>query len=100
MEIKKMPISQIKKADYNPRVRLKPGDPAYEKLKSSIETFGFCEPLIVNRRTGNLVGGHQRLTVLKDLGYAEADVVVVDLPLEQEKEAIIFCNPAIVAVCG
>jgi len=85
MEIKKMQISQIKKAHYNHRVELKPGDPVYEQLKNSIQTFGFCEPLIFNRRTGNLVGGHQRLTVLKDLGHTEAEVVVVDLPLEQEK---------------
>ncbi len=82
MEIKKMQISQIQKADYNPRAELRPGDPAYEKLKNSIQTFGFCEPLIFNRRTGQLIGGHQRLTVLKDLGYTEAEVVVVELPLE------------------
>ena len=92
MEIKKMRISQIKKADYNPRIELKAGDPAYEKLKSSIETFGFCEPLIFNRRTGHLVGGHQRLTVLKDLGYTEAEVVVVELPLEQEKALNVALN--------
>jgi DNA modification methylase len=92
MEIKKMQISQINKADYNPRVELKPGDPVYEKLRNSIQTFGFCEPLIFNRRTGNLVGGHQRLTVLKDLGYTEAEVVVVDLPLEQEKGFNIALN--------
>jgi len=92
MDIKKMQISQIKKADYNPREELKPGDPVYEKLKSSIETFGFCEPLIFNQRTGHLVGGHQRLAVLKDLGYTEAEVVVVDLPLEQEKAFNIALN--------
>ena len=92
MDIKKMQISQIQKADYNPRVELQPGDPAYEKLKNSIETFGFCEPLIFNRTTGHLVGGHQRLTVLKDLGYIEADVVVVELPLEQEKAFNIALN--------
>ncbi len=96
MEIKKMPISQIKKADYNPRVELKPGDPAYEKLKNSIQTFGFCEPLIFNRRSGRLIAGHQRLTALKDLGYTEAEVVVVDLPLEQEKA----CNIALNKVQG
>ena len=60
MEIKKMKISQIAKADYNPRVELKPGDAVYEKLKDSIKTFGFCEPLILNSRTGRLIGGHQR----------------------------------------
>ncbi len=92
MEIIKMPISQIAQADYNPRIELKPGDPAYEKLKHSIQTFGFCEPLIFNRRTGQLIGGHQRLTVLKDLGYTEAEVVVVELPLEREKAFNIALN--------
>ena len=92
MEITKMQINQIKKADYNPRVELQPGDPAYEKLKNSIKTFGFCEPLIFNRTTGHLVGGHQRLTVLKDLGYTEAEVVVVELPPEQEKACNIALN--------
>jgi len=92
MDIKKMQISQINKADYNPRIELEPGDPVYEKLKNSIQTFGFCEPLIFNRRTGHLVGGHQRLAVLKDLGYIEAEVVVVDLPPEQEKAFNIALN--------
>jgi len=92
MEIRKMKIDRISRADYNPRVELKPGDPVYEKLKSSIQTFGFCEALIFNSRTGHLVGGHQRLTVLKDLGYTEAEVVIVDLPLEQEKAFNIALN--------
>ena len=92
MEIIKMPISQIAKADYNPRVELKPGNPVYEKLKNSIETFGFCEPLIFNRRTGHLVGGHQRLAVLKEMGYTEAEVVIVDLPLKKEKAFNIALN--------
>ncbi|TRO52766.1 hypothetical protein E2P63_03100 [Candidatus Bathyarchaeota archaeon] len=92
MVIKKMQISQINKADYNPRVELKAGDPIYEKLKNSIQTFGFCEPLIFNRTTGHLVGGHQRLTVLKDLGYTHSEVVVVDLSLEKEKALNIALN--------
>ena len=92
MEIQMMPISHITKADYNPRIELKPGDPAYEKLKNSIQTFGFCEPLILNRRTGQLIGGHQRLAVLKDLGYTEAEVVIVELPLEQEKALNVALN--------
>jgi DNA modification methylase len=85
MKLQKMQLNRINRAEYNPRVKLGPGDPAYEALKNSIQTFGFSEPLIFNRRTEHLVGGHQRLTVLEDLGYAEAEVVVVDLPLEQEK---------------
>ena len=85
MASRKVQIGRIKPAAYNPRVELKPGDPAYEKLKRSIEEFGCVEPLVVNKRTGNLVGGHQRLGVLRDLGYESVDVVIVDLPIEREK---------------
>ena len=67
MIIKKIPISRIKEAAYNPRLDLKPGDPEYEKIKRSIEEFDLVEPLVWNETTGNLVGGHQRL---KEIGRA------------------------------
>lgn len=57
MNIQKININQINPAAYNPRVDLKPGDEEYEKLKVSIDTFGYVEPLVWNQRTGNLVGG-------------------------------------------
>ena len=92
MTIKRLQISKIKPAAYNPRVELEPGDPAYEKLKRSISEFGFVEPLVWNKRTGNLVGGHQRLMVLKDLRYETVDAVVVNLPIEQEKALNVALN--------
>ncbi len=92
MVIRKVQIGRINPAAYNPRVELKPGDPAYEKLKRSINEFGFVEPLVWNKRTANLVGGHQRLKVLKDLGYEAVDAVVVDLPIEQEKALNVALN--------
>lgn len=49
MEIKKTPASQLKAAEYNPRKDLKPSDPEYEKLKHSIEEFGFVEPVGTRR---------------------------------------------------
>lgn len=79
MIIDKVDIKTLKASDYNPRVDLKPGMKEYEKLKNSIETFGYVEPIIVNDRTGRVVGGHQRLSVLRDLGYTEVEVVHVDL---------------------
>lgn len=85
MKIQHIPISKIQTAPYNPRVELKPGDPEYEKLKRSIKEFDCVELPVVNERTGNLVGGHQRVKVLKDLGFKKIDVVIVDLPLEREK---------------
>jgi len=59
---------RLNPAAYNPRRDLKPGDKDYEKLKRSIEEFGFVEPVVWNRRTGFVVGGHQRLKVLLDMG--------------------------------
>ena len=49
MEIQKIPAARLNPAAYNPRVDLKPGDKEYEKLKRSINEFGYVEPVIWNR---------------------------------------------------
>lgn len=85
MQIEKIPVAKLKAAEYNPRRALKPGDAEYEKLKRSITEFGYVEPVIWNKQTGNVVGGHQRLTVMRDLGITEIDCVVVDLDPMREK---------------
>ncbi len=85
MELRKMKIDEINPAEYNPRKDLQPGDPEFEKIARSIREFGYVEPVVVNRRTGNLVGGHQRYKVLKQLGYTEIEYVEVDLDEKQEK---------------
>jgi DNA modification methylase len=92
MQIEKIAIDKLKSAEYNPRKDLKPGDPEFEKLRRSIESFGYVEPAIWNKRTGNIVGGHQRIKVLKYLGHTEADCVVVDLDEQQEKALNIGLN--------
>ncbi len=92
MKIVKKKIEDLKPASYNPRKDLKPGDKEYEKLKRSITEFGYVEPVIWNERTGTVVGGHQRLKVLIDLGYEEIDVVIVDLSVEQEKALNVALN--------
>ena len=92
MNIKKISVGELKAAPYNPRKDLKPGDAEYEKLKRSIEEFGYVEPVIWNKRTGTVVGGHQRLKVMKDLGYEEVDCVVVDLDEQKEKALNIALN--------
>ena len=68
MEIQIIPTEQLNLTKYNPRKDLKPGDEEYEKLKRSIEQFGYVEPIIWNRTTSNVVGGHQRLKVLLGMG--------------------------------
>ena len=92
MEIKKIEMGKLRPAKYNPRVELKPGDAEYEKLKRSIVEFGFVEPVIWNKRTGNVVGGHQRLSVLRDLGETMVDCVVVDLDDLKEKALNVALN--------
>ena len=64
--VKEIDISLLKEAAYNPRVYLTKGDADYEKIERSIDEFGYTEPIVWNERTGNVVGGHQRLKVLKE----------------------------------
>ena len=91
MDIQKINIQKLKPAKYNPRIDLQPGDKEYQKIKKSIETFGYVEPIIVNKDM-TVIGGHQRLKVLKELGYSEVECVVVNLNKNQEKALNIALN--------
>ncbi len=92
MEIRKVPISLLNAAPYNPRKDLQPGDPEYQKIARSIEKYGCVEPIIWNEKTGNVIGGHQRLKVLVATGAVEVDVSVVQLSLEDEKALNLALN--------
>lgn len=93
MDIRVISIEQINAAAYNPRVDLQPGDPEYEKLKRSIEEFGYVEPIVWNERTGNMVGGHQRYKIMvHEQGHTELAVSVVDLDDQQERLLNIALN--------
>lgn len=91
MNVQKRNIFDLKPAEYNPRKALTPEDAEYQKIKRSIETFGYIDPIIINM-DGTIIGGHQRHTVLKDLGYTEVDVVVLDLSKEDEKALNVALN--------
>ena len=78
-------VEQLNEAAYNPRISLEPGMPEWEKLRNSIVQFGNVEPIVWNKRTGNVVGGHQRLKVFKSLGYEAIPCSIVDLSEEDEK---------------
>ena len=92
MDIQKIEIERLNPAKYNPRKDLQPGDEEYEKLKRSIEQFGYVEPVIWNKTTGNVVGGHQRLKVLADMGEKEVECVVVELDAAREKALNVALN--------
>ena len=90
-ELKMLPVSILKPAEYNPRKKLKPGDKEYEKIKRSISEFGFADPLVVNADM-TIIGGHQRLSVAIDLGYTEVPCAVVDVDKTREKALNIALN--------
>ena len=92
MTIETIKVERLLPADYNPRKDLKPGDAEYEKLKRSIEQFGYVEPVIWNKTTGRVVGGHQRLKILLDMGITEVECVVVEMDEEKEKALNIALN--------
>ena len=92
MQIEKLKTELLIPADYNPRKDLKPGDPEYEKLKRSMEQFGYVEPVIWNKTTSHVVGGHQRLKVLLDMGITEVECVVIEMNEEKEKALNIALN--------
>ena len=92
MLIETMKTENLLPADYNPRKDLKPGDEEYEKLKRSIEQFGYVEPVIWNKTTGRVVGGHQRLKVLIDMGINEVDCVVVEFDENKERALNVALN--------
>lgn len=84
-----MQLEEINPAKYNPRKDLQPGDPQYESLKKSMQEFDCVENLVVNKANNNtLISGHQRLKVLKDLGYTEVKVNLVSIKEEEREKAL------------
>lgn len=84
--------SQIRNAPYNPRTI---DAYAKAKLEKNLRKVGLLEPLVWNKRTGNLVGGHQRLSCLDAIAGTddyELDLSVVDLTEKQEREQNIALN--------
>ena len=80
MQIERKKIRDMDRAAYN------------ENLRRSITTYGLIIPVVWNKRTNRVVGGHQRLTVLENEGETEVDVSVVDLDETQERQLNVALN--------
>jgi hypothetical protein len=89
MEIQVKKLKDLKPNPLNPRKSSITQD---ENLKKSLEKFGVVEPIVFNRRSGYIVGGHFRVRELKKLGYKEVECVIVDLNEQDEKELLIRLN--------
>ena len=85
MEIVKVDINELISPEYNPRQIT---DDEMEKLKNSINEFGYISPIIVNKHNNHIIGGNQRYEALKSLGYTDVDVVFVDEPDSNREKAL------------
>ena len=94
MQIKKAPVKDLVSPEWNPRQIT---DEELEKLKTSLEEFGYIEPIIVNDVNNHVVGGNQRLRALIALGYDEVDCVYVHIEDINKEKA---CNVALNKISG
>lgn len=93
MRIEEHFISEIHESEYNPRVALDRFSREYKAIKKSIEDYGFVEPIVVNDTTMACIGGHQRLSVMRDMGVEKipCNMVHIEDP-EKEKALCIALN--------
>lgn len=84
-----MNVETLVPAPYNPRIMDGDGERA---LKASLDKWGLLENLIWNKRTGHIVGGHQRLKILKEAGIKQVPIKVVDISEAEEKEMNLVLN--------
>lgn len=87
--VERKKLEELTKAPYNPR---KISPEMASALKRSLQEFGNVEPIIWNKQTGHIVGGHQRFDALLSIGETETDVVIVDMPEEREQALNIALN--------
>jgi len=89
LKIQKVKLSEVKMRTDNPRSI---SEKALDGLKHSLARFGYVEPIVWNKKTGNIVGGHQRYYCLVEAGVTEAKMVVVDMTAEEELAANLTLN--------
>lgn len=89
LSITYVPLNELKPAPYNPRRASKT---EFAALKRSLKKFGWAEPIVVNKRSGFIVGGHMRMLAAVELGMTDAPVVYVDLDEKAEKSLNIALN--------
>ncbi len=76
LTIRRRPLSSLVPDPANAR---RHPDENLDAITASLRRFGQAEPLVVQAKTGRIIGGHGRLTAMKALGWSEADVVELDV---------------------
>ena len=88
MKIENVKTEKLLPAKYNPRKYI---PEVVEKLKLSITSFDVVEPLVINK-DNTVIGGHQRLRAMIELGMKTAPCVRLDLTKAQEKALNLALN--------
>lgn len=94
LEVKNLKMRMVKLVDVkmNPNNPRSIGKEALDGLRSSLNRFGYVEPIVWNKATGHIIGGHQRYVLLVESGATEAVMVVANLSPEDELAATITLN--------
>ena len=87
MQFERRMLADLRPAEYNPRKKLTASDPEYIQIRNSITEFGYADPIVINA-DGTIIKGHQRCNVMMDLGYTEAEVIVLDIPDKAKEKAL------------
>lgn len=74
-------ISDLKEYHKNPRYLNKHNA---DHLRISLNKFGQCEPVVINTDK-TIIGGHQRIKTLKDLGESEVTVFIPERELNEKE---------------
>lgn len=93
MLIRTVDIDELHESVFNPRIKLEKSSKEYQQIADSIQEFGFVEPLVVNEPNMCIIGGHQRLQVLKDSGVTQVECVMInETNPEREKALCVALN--------
>jgi ParB-like chromosome segregation protein Spo0J len=87
--IQKKKLAELVPNQRNPRTI---SAESLQRLQKSLETLGNLQPVVWNARSKKLIGGHQRIKCLAELGHEETEVWCVDLDEEKEKAALLALN--------
>jgi len=93
MKLETLQLNKLSPAEYNPRTISKD---EFEGLKTSLQTFGQQENLIVNKDM-TIISGHQRYNAMKALGWTEAVCNLVDLDKHEEKKLNVIMNSTVIS---
>src|SRR5690606_38836467 len=82
MTVEEVPIEELRPDPANPR---RISDAQLEALTKGVRQFGFVQPVLARREDKTVIGGHQRLTAARRLGYKTVPVYFLDVSLEQAR---------------